>query len=83
MTTEKMLEKIEAKNDFSDCVLLVGSFASLKFNLACLGDEVWGTGPRGDIIETTRAQMVSDYDGCAWTIQIVFFQVSQSEGIMN
>ena len=70
MTTEKMLEKIEVKNDFSDCVLLVGSFASLKFNLACVGDQVWGTGPRGDEIDTTRSEMMSDYEGCAWIFQV-------------
>jgi hypothetical protein len=66
MTTEQMLNKISANSDFSDCILLVGSFASRKYNLACVGDQVWGYDASGDEIDTTRSQMISDYNGCAW-----------------
>lgn len=68
MTTEKMLEKISSNDDFSHCILLVGSFATRKYNLACEGDQVWGYDASGDEIDTTRSKMISDYVGCSWAL---------------
>jgi len=68
MTTEQMIQKIEGLDDLSDCVILIGSFATRKYNLICIGDEILGTDPNGNHIETTKSQFVSEYEGFYWDI---------------
>jgi len=31
---------------------------------------VWGYDASGDEIDTTRSEMMSDYEGCAWIFQV-------------
>ena len=68
MTTEQMIQKIEGLDDLSDCVILIGSFATRTYNLMCIGNEILGMDPDGLYFEKTKSQFVSEYEGFYWSL---------------
>lgn len=68
MSTLELIKKIEHFEDTSECLMLIGSFATRKYNLICIGDDLLGIDPNGNNIETTKSQFVSEYEGFSWKL---------------
>jgi len=68
MTTLELIKKIESLEDSSDCVMLIGSFATRTYNLMCIGNEILGMDPDGLYFEKTKSQFVSEYEGFYWSL---------------
>ncbi len=68
-TTDEMLKKIENNTDTQDCVMIIGSRCQRTYTLAYSDNEVWGSDPDGNFIDTNRQTFLNQYKDFKWSVQ--------------